>query len=124
MMNVTDNELLVRTDAGTPMGEYFRRYWQPVALSREMPGPDSPPIRVRAMGEDLVAFRDTEGRVGLIEPSCAHRGTSLFFGRNEDCGLRCVHHGWKYDINGQCIDMPNVEPGSPMHGKISIKAYP
>ncbi|MGB7181714.1 MAG: Rieske 2Fe-2S domain-containing protein [Burkholderiaceae bacterium] len=123
-MNVTDNELLVRTDAGTPMGEYFRRYWQPVALSREMPGPDSPPIRVRAMGEDLVAFRDTEGRVGLIEPSCAHRGTSLFFGRNEDCGLRCVHHGWKYDINGQCIDMPNVEPGSPMHGKISIKAYP
>lgn len=124
MMNVTDNELLVRTDAGTPMGEYFRRYWQPVALSREMPDPDSPPIRVRVMGEDLLAFRDTTGRVGLIEPRCAHRGTSLFFGRNEDCGLRCVHHGWKYDVDGNCIDMPNVEAGSPMHGKISIKAYP
>ena len=123
-MSANDNELLVRTDAGTPMGEYFRRYWLPVALSRELPEPDGAPIRVRAMGEDLVAFRDTEGRIGLIESRCAHRGTSLFFGRNEECGLRCIHHGWKYDIHGKCIDMPNVEPDAPMHGKISIKAYP
>lgn len=124
MMSAADNEVLTRTGAGTPMGEYFRRYWLPVALSREMPAPDSPPIRVKVMGEELVAFRDTKGRVGLVEPTCAHRGTSLFFGRNEDCGLRCVHHGWKYDVEGRCIDMPNVAPGAAMHGKISIKAYP
>ncbi|HLX82016.1 MAG TPA: Rieske 2Fe-2S domain-containing protein [Burkholderiales bacterium] len=124
MLSATDNEILVRTDAGTPMGEYFRRYWLPVALCSDMPGPDSPPVRVKVMGEELVAFRDTQGRVGLMEPRCAHRGTSLFFGRNEDCGLRCVHHGWKYDVAGKCVDMPNVAPGAAMHGKISIKAYP
>ena len=124
MLSAADNEVLVRTGPGTPMGEYFRRYWLPVALSREMPEPDSPPIRVKVMGEELVAFRDTKGRVGLIEPSCAHRGTSLFFGRNEDCGLRCVHHGWKYDVEGKCVDMPNVDPDAGMRGKISIKAYP
>ena len=124
MLTAADNELLVRTGPGTGMGEYFRRYWLPVALSREMPAPDSPPIRVKLMGEDLVAFRDTHGRVGLIEPRCAHRGTSLFFGRNEECGLRCIHHGWKYDVDGKCVDMPNVEPDAGMRGKISIKAYP
>ena len=124
MLSATDNELLVRTNAGTPMGEYFRRYWLPVALSRDMPAPDSPPIRVKVMGEELVAFRDTNGRVGLVEPRCAHRGSNLFFGRNEECGLRCVHHGWKYDVEGKCVDMPNVEPDAGMRGKISIKAYP
>ncbi|MSQ73731.1 MAG: ring-hydroxylating oxygenase subunit alpha [Betaproteobacteria bacterium] len=124
MLSTADNEILVRTNEGTPMGEYFRRYWLPVALSKEMPAPDSPPIRVKAMGEELVAFRDTNGRVGLVEPRCAHRGTSLFFGRNEECGLRCVHHGWKYDVEGKCVDMPNVEPDAAMRGKITIKAYP
>jgi phenylpropionate dioxygenase-like ring-hydroxylating dioxygenase large terminal subunit len=124
MMNAADNETLVRTGAGTPMGEYFRRYWLPVALSKEMPAPDSPPVRVKLMGEELVAFRDTNGRVGLVEPRCAHRGSNLFFGRNEECGLRCVHHGWKYDVEGKCVDMPNVEPDAGMRGKISIKAYP
>ena len=124
MLTTADNELLVRTGPATVMGEYFRRYWLPVALSREMPAPDSPPIRVKVMGEELVAFRDSNGRVGLIEPRCAHRGSSLFFGRNEECGLRCVHHGWKYDVEGKCIDMPNVEPDAGMRGKISIKAYP
>ena len=124
MLTTADNELLVRTGPATVMGEYFRRYWLPVALSREMPAPDSPPIRVKVMGEELVAFRDTKGRVGLIEPRCAHRGSSLFFGRNEECGLRCVHHGWKYDVDGKCVDMPNVEPDAGMRGKISIKAYP
>ena len=124
MLSAADNELLVRTSAGTPMGEYFRRYWLPVALSREMPGPDSPPIRVKVMGEELVAFRDTNGRVGLIEPRCAHRGSSLFFGRNEECGLRCIHHGWKYDVEGRCVEMPNVEADAGMRGKIFIKAYP
>ena len=124
MMSSADNEVLVRTNAGTPMGEYFRRYWLPFALSRELAEPDGAPIRVKVMGEELVAFRDTNGRVGLIEPHCAHRGTNLFFGRNEECGLRCVHHGWKYDVEGKCVDMPNVPPGAAMQGKVSIKAYP
>src|SRR5512139_3724636 len=108
MLTSVDNELLTCTGPGTAMGEYFRRYWQPVALAREMPGPDSPPIRVRVMGEDLVAFRNTEGRVGLIAPHCAHRGADLFFGRNEECGIRCIYHGWKYDVDGSCVEMPNV----------------
>ncbi len=124
MLSAVDNELLTRTGAGTPMGDYFRRYWQPVALSCELAEPDGPPIRVRVMGEDLVAFRDTNGRIGLIEPHCAHRGANLFFGRNEACGLRCVYHGWKYDVDGHCIDMPNVPQEAGYHGKVSIKAYP
>ncbi len=124
MLSATDNELLTRTGAGTPMGDYFRRYWQPVALSCELAAPDGPPIRVKIMGEDLVAFRDTRGRIGLIEPHCAHRGANLFFGRNEACGLRCIYHGWKYDVDGHCIDMPNVPPDAGYHGKVSIRAYP
>ena len=124
MLTHADNELLTRTGAGTAMGEYFRRFWQPVALARELAEPDGPPIRVRVMGEDLVAFRDTEGRVGLIEPHCPHRGANLFFGRNEECGIRCVYHGWKFDVTGKCVELPNVPPGSGYHDKISIKAYP
>ena len=124
MLSAADNELLTRTGPGTPMGEYFRRYWLPVALSRELPEPDAAPLRVRMLGEDLVAFRDSQGRVGLIEPACAHRGANLFFGRNEEGGLRCIYHGWKYDVEGHCIDMPNVPPGAAYRGKISIKAYP
>jgi phthalate 4,5-dioxygenase oxygenase subunit len=124
MLSAADNELLTRTGAGTAMGDYFRRFWHPVALSRELTEPDGAPIRVQIMGEELVAFRGTEGRVGLIEPQCAHRGANLFFGRNEECGIRCIYHGWKYDVEGRCVDMPNVPPGSAYHGKISIKAYP
>jgi nitrite reductase/ring-hydroxylating ferredoxin subunit len=124
MLSAADNELLTRTGAGTPMGEYFRRFWQPVALSRELAEPDGAPIRVKALGEELVAFRDTQGRVGLIEPQCAHRGANLFFGRNEEGGLRCIYHGWKYDVHGRCIELPNVPPGSAYHDKISIRAYP
>jgi phthalate 4,5-dioxygenase len=124
MLTPADNELLTRTGAGTAMGEYFRRFWQPVALSQELAEPDGAPIRVKALGEDLVAFRDTQGRVGLIEPQCAHRGANLFFGRNEDGGIRCIYHGWKYDVHGNCVEMPNVPPGSTYQGKISIKAWP
>jgi len=124
LLTSADNDLLTRTDAGTPMGEYFRRFWQPIALARELAAPDSPPIRVKLMGEELLAFRDTTGRVGLIEPRCAHRGADLFFGRNEECGIRCVYHGWKYDVNGKCVELPNVPAGSAYHDKISIRAYP
>jgi phthalate 4,5-dioxygenase oxygenase subunit len=124
MLTAADNELLVRTGAGAAMGEYFRRYWQPVALANELAEPDGPPIRVQVLGEELVAFRDTQGRVGLIEPHCAHRGANLFFGRNEAGGIRCIYHGWKYDATGRCVEMPNVPPGTGYHGKIAIKAYP
>jgi phthalate 4,5-dioxygenase len=124
MLSTADNELLVRTGPGTVLGEYFRRYWHPVALSRELAEPDGPPVRLKVMGEELVAFRDTRGRIGLVEPHCAHRGAHLFFGRNEECGIRCIYHGWKYDVEGRCVEMPNVPPGSSYHGKIAIKAYP
>ena len=124
MLSAADNELLTRTKSGTAMGEYFRRFWQPIALSRELAEPDCPPIRVKVMGEDLIAFRDTKERVGLIEPRCAHRGADLFFGRNEECGIRCIYHGWKYDVDGKCIELPNVPEGPAYHGKIAIKAYP
>jgi phthalate 4,5-dioxygenase len=103
MLSQGDNELLTRTGAGTPMGELFRRFWQPVLLSRELPVPDAAPVRVKALGADLVAFRDTDGRVGLVDPVCPHRGANLFFGRNEDCGLRCAYHGWKFDVTGRCV---------------------
>ena len=124
MLTPADSELLTRTGAGTAMGDYFRRFWQPVALSRELPEPDCAPIRVQVLGEPLVAFRDTQGKVGVLEPRCAHRGADLFFGRNEEGGIRCIYHGWKYDATGTCVEMPNVPPGSAYHGKMSIKAYP
>lgn len=124
MLSAADNEMLVRTGAGTPMGEYFRRFWLPVALSREVAEPDGTPLKLMVMGEELLAFRDTQGRVGVIEPRCAHRGAHLYFGRNEECGLRCIYHGWKYDVDGRCVDMPNVPAGAAYRGKIAIKAYP
>ncbi len=124
MLSATDNELLTRTGTDTPMGQLFRRFWQPVALSRELPEPDGVPLRVKVLGENLLAFRDTQGRVGLVEPRCPHRGADLYFGRNEECGLRCVFHGWKFDVNGQAVDLPNVPGDSAYHEKISITAYP
>lgn len=106
------------------MGEYSRRFWQPVVLSRELAEPDGPPIRVKAKGEALLAFHGTQGRVGLIERRCAHRGEDLFFGHNEDCGLLCVHHGCKYDVSGKCVDMPNVPPGAKCSETIALTSYP
>ena len=124
MLAADDNRTLTRTGRGTPMGEFFRRFWQPVALSCELPAPDSPPVRVTVMGEDLVAFRDTEGRVGLVDPRCPHRGADLFFGRNEACGLRCAYHGWKFDVTGRCVDLPNASPSAAFQKTVSITAYP
>lgn len=124
MLSAADNDLLTRTGADTPMGQFFRRFWQPAALSRELPGPDCTPLRVTLLGEKMVAFRDTNGKVGLVDSVCPHRGADLYFGRNEECGLRCVFHGWKFDVNGKAVDLPNVSPESNYHGKISIKAYP
>ncbi|HWO72675.1 MAG TPA: Rieske 2Fe-2S domain-containing protein, partial [Dehalococcoidia bacterium] len=98
MLSEQDNEILTRVGPGTLMGNLLRRYWMPALLSSEVPEPDSPPVRVRLLGEDLVAFRDTNGKVGLVVQACPHRGASLFFGRNEEAGLRCVYHGWKFDV--------------------------
>src|SRR5690348_16823738 len=98
MLSREDNELLTRVDRGTPMGETMRRYWLPALLAWELPGPDCPPVRVKLLGEELVAFRDTKDRIGLVDEYCPHRRASLYFGRNEECGLRCVYHGWKFDV--------------------------
>jgi phenylpropionate dioxygenase-like ring-hydroxylating dioxygenase large terminal subunit len=119
-----ENELLTRVGPGTPMGNLLRCFWQPFALSTELPHADSDPIRVRLLGEDLVAFRDTRGQVGLIQNNCPHRGASLFFGRNEEAGLRCVYHGWKFDTSGACVDMPNEPAESDFRTKVSAAAYP
>lgn len=119
-----ENELLTKTDAGTPMGEYFRRFWLPALLSEELPEPGCPPIRVKLLGEELVAFRDAGGNVGLLDRYCPHRGNDMFFARNEGDGLRCISHGWKYDVNGECVDMPTEPPESPIKDKIPTKIYP
>ena len=124
MLSHADNETLTRTNRGTPMGQLMRCYWMPALLSSELPEPDCPPVRVRLLGEDLVAFRDTRGRVGLLDEYCPHRMASLFLGRNEECGLRCVYHGWKFDVDGNCLDMMNEPPDSDFHTKVRITAYP
>jgi phthalate 4,5-dioxygenase oxygenase subunit len=124
MLTPADNERLTRVSAGTPAGELFRRYWQPVLLSEELPENDGPPMRVRVLGEDLIAFRDSAGKVGLVDAFCPHRRAPMFFGRNEDCGLRCVYHGWKFDRSGTCVDMPSEPPDSLFRTKVTIAAYP
>jgi phthalate 4,5-dioxygenase oxygenase subunit len=124
MLSREENERLTRVGPGTPMGELFRRFWLPAMLSTELPEPDCPPVRLRLLGEDLVAFRDTSGRAGVLAAHCPHRGASLFFGRNEECGLRCVYHGWKFDVEGRCVDMPNEPPESNFKDKVRQRAYP
>src|ERR1700694_2367598 len=98
MLSAADNELLTCVGPGTPMGELLRQYWQPFLRSADLPERDGRPQRIRLRSENLVAFRDSDGAVGLVAENCCHRGASLFFGRNEECGLRCVYHGWKYDV--------------------------
>ena len=124
MLSAEDNELLTRTGANTPMGQYFRRFWQPVALSRELPEPDGAPVRVNIMGEELVAFRNARGEVGLVDSRCPHRGANLYFGRNEDCAIRCVFHGWQFDMEGRPVQLPNVPQGAQYHETVRLKAYP
>ena len=124
MLTREDNELICRTGPGTPMGELWRRFWLPALMSWELPDPDCPPVRVRLLSEDMIAFRDSSGRVGLLAGNCPHRGASLFFGRNEEDGLRCVYHGWKFDLQGNCVDMPNEPAESNFKHKIKHTAYP
>ncbi|HSD55005.1 MAG TPA: aromatic ring-hydroxylating dioxygenase subunit alpha [Burkholderiales bacterium] len=124
MLTQTQNDELTRTGPGTPMGDLFRRYWVPALHDWELPEPDCPPVRVKLLGEPLVAFRDTLGRIGLVDEFCAHRGVSLWFGRNEECGLRCPYHGWKYDVTGQCVDVPSEGDDGRLRSRIRLKAYP
>jgi phenylpropionate dioxygenase-like ring-hydroxylating dioxygenase large terminal subunit len=123
MLSREENELLTRVHADRPMGRLFRRYWIPALLSGEIPEPDCPPVRVRLLGEDLIAFRDSQARIGLVGEHCAHRGTSLFYGRNEECGLRCIYHGWKYDIEGNVLETPAEPAGSQLKNKVRHTAY-
>ena len=124
MLTREENELLTRTGPGTAAGALVRRYWIPVLSASELAAPDGPPLRVKLLGERLVAFRDTSGRVGLLAEFCPHRTASLFFGRNEECGLRCVYHGWKFDVDGNCVDQPSEPEASTFRGKIRQIAYP
>ena len=124
MLTREDNERVTHVGRGTPMGETMRRYWIPALLAWELPGPDCAPVRVKLLGEELVAFRDTRGRIGLLDEHCPHRLVSLFFGRNEECGLRCVYHGWKFDVDGRCVDMMNEPEELGFAHKIRTTAYP
>lgn len=124
MLNQADNETLTRVGPGTPMGALMRRYWIPALFSSTLDRPDGPPVRVKLLGERLVAFRDSLGRVGLVDERCPHRTASMFFGRNEQCGLRCVYHGWKFDIEGNCVDLPGEPEGSKVASRMRITAYP
>jgi len=123
MLTKEENETLTKTGPGTPGGELLRRYWQPVALSQELP-PQSPPLAVKILGEELVLFRDEKQRMGLLGRRCSHRGTDLSFGRVEDGGLRCLYHGWLYDVQGRCLEQPGEPPERQFKEKIHHKAYP
>ncbi len=124
MLSVQENDLLCRVGPGTPMGDLFRQYWLPAIRSDELPGADCPPVRVMLLGEKLIGFRMTSGKVGLMADACPHRGASMFFGRNEEDGLRCVYHGWKFDADGTCVDMPSEPIESNFKTKVRIGTYP
>ena len=124
MMTSEDNDLMCRVEGGAPMGQIMRRHWLPACLMEEVPEADGAPVRVRLLGEDLVAFRDSNGAVGLVGEFCPHRNASLFFGRNEECGLRCLYHGWKIASDGTVMEMSSEPPESSFARKVKHKAYP
>jgi phthalate 4,5-dioxygenase len=124
MLIIQDNEVLCRVGKGTPMGDLMREYWIPAVRSDELPSPDCPPMRLRLLGENLIVFRATSGKVGVVQNACPHRGASMFFGRNEEDGLRCVYHGWKFDVTGACVDMPSEPAESNFKNKVRTVAYP
>src|SRR5439155_16764760 len=119
-----ENDLLCRVGPGTPMGDWFRRYWVPALLSQEIAEPDSPPVRVKLLGEELIAFRDNSGRIGLLAEHCSHRRASLFYGRTEGCGIRCIYHGWQYDVEGNILDTPAEPAESMIKHHVKHTAYP
>jgi phenylpropionate dioxygenase-like ring-hydroxylating dioxygenase large terminal subunit len=124
MLKQEINELLTRTGPGTEMGDLFRQYWVPALLAEELPENGCPPVRVKLLSERMIAFRDSDGRYGLMDEFCAHRGASLWFGNNETGGLRCAYHGWKYDVTGQCVEVPSEPENSNFCKKVKLTAYP
>ena len=124
MLTASENELLCRVEADAPMGRLMRRHWVPALLSEQVAKPGGAPVRVQLFGEKLVAFRDSEGKLGLLGEFCPHRKASLAFGRNEECGLRCLYHGWKFDVEGNVIDMPSEPKGSALPEKTKHLSYP
>jgi phthalate 4,5-dioxygenase len=124
MLSKAENELLTSIEGDAPMGQAMRRYWLPALLAEDVAKPGGRPIRVRLFGEDLVAFRDTSGKLGLVEEQCPHRLASFAIGRNEDCGIVCIYHGWKFDVNGKCMDMPTEPDDHGYKDRVSIQAYP
>ena len=124
MLRKEQNDLLTQTGPNTPMGKMFRLSWQPALLASELPENECPPVRVKLLSERLLAWRDTQGRYALTDEFCAHRGVSLWFGRNEENGLRCPYHGWKYDLRGRCIEQPAEPPTSNYKNEIRQPAYP
>jgi phthalate 4,5-dioxygenase oxygenase subunit len=124
MLSKEENELLTRVEGDAPMGQAMRRYWIPALLAEDVEKPGGRPIRVRLFGEDLVAFRDSEGKLGLVDEQCPHRLASFAIGRNEDCGIVCIYHGWKFDVNGNCLDMPTEPDDHGYKDRVKIQAYP
>src|SRR5262249_43500870 len=124
MLSKELNDLLTHTGPGMPMGDFMRRYWLPAFLSEEIPEPDCPPIQVRLLGEELVAFRDSQGRVGLLDEHCSPRGTSLSYGRKEEWGLRGIYHGWKSDADARVPATPAEPAGSTFKDRLRHPAYP
>jgi len=123
-MTPEENDLLCRVEGAAPMGQVFRRHWLPACMSEEVAEADGAPVRTRMLGEDLVVFRDSKGRLGALGEHCPHRRASLAFGRNEECGLRCLYHGWKFDVDGNVLEMASEPAGSPMLKRVKHKAYP
>src|SRR6202167_191798 len=124
MLTKEQSALLTQTGPNTAMGQMFRCHWIPALLAEELPENECAPVRVKLLSERLLAFRDSQGAYGLIDEFCAHRGVSLWFGRNEECGLRCPYHGWKYDVSGQCIDLPSEPDETGMRSRIKLKSSP
>src|SRR5437868_4187838 len=124
MLSAQDNALVTQTSSDTPMGELFRRFWLPVLLPDEVRAPASPPVRLTIIGEYLVASRDSNGNVGLVEAFCPHRRAPLYYGRNEEGGLRCAYHGWKVATDGTCMDLPSEPGDSDSKDKVRLEAYP
>ena len=124
MLTAEEDDLLCRVTGAAPMGQLMRRHWTPVCLTEEVGEPDGTPVQARVLGEDLVVFRDSEGRVGVMDEYCPHRGASLVLGRNENGGLRCLYHGWKMDVSGQVLEMVSEPAASAMVQKVRHLAYP
>ena len=123
-MTPQQNDILARVEGSAPMGRLMRQHWMPACMSEEVAEPDCTPLRVRLLGENMVVFRDSKGRLGALDEQCPHRRASLAFGRNEECGLRCLYHGWKFDVNGNAIDMSSEPVDAKLRSTMKTKAYP